>query len=35
MMCLLVLGVGTLVLAYCARYFKADARTSARSRRSW
>ncbi|KUP28484.1 Na+/H+ antiporter subunit A [Kocuria rhizophila] len=25
MMCLLVLGVGTLVLAYCARYFKADA----------
>ncbi|MDO4918213.1 Na+/H+ antiporter subunit A [Kocuria sp.] len=25
MMCLLVLGVGSLVLAYCARYFKADA----------
>ena len=25
MMCLLVLGVGALVLAYCARYFKADA----------
>lgn len=25
MMCLLVLGVGALVLAYCARYFKSDA----------
>lgn len=25
MMCVLVLGVGALVLAYCARYFKADA----------
>ena len=28
MMSLLVLGVGALVLAYCARYFKADARNT-------